>query len=153
MSRINMCGLEAFTIISSLLYMSDRRAEKSGTILLSNGKQCDLTVKLNKFFNNKLTNISTATTATIFPGMFQFIGTFHQWLTFAGRRHQRLHHTWKTNFSSSLFQFFQRSCIKVLSRFQAQLLSCQITNSFTIHCKVYCTRTGHYLYSLLFKVI
>ena len=119
MGRINVCRLEALTIISPFLYMTDGRTEQRRSIFLRHRKQSYLAIKLNKFFNNQFLYITTTPVATIFPGMFQFVSTLHQRLTFAGRRHQRLHHTRKTNLFCGSFQFIQRFGIEVFGCFQS----------------------------------
>ena len=62
-----MCGLETFTIVATFLHVSYGRAEEGRTVLLGNGEQGDFAVELDKFFNDKLTDIATTATAIRIP--------------------------------------------------------------------------------------
>ena len=153
MSRINVRRLKTFTIISPFLHMSDGRTKQGRPILLRHRKQCYLTIKLDKFFNNQFFYITTTTIAAIFPGMFQFIRTLHKRLPLARRRHQRLHYARKTDLFRSSFQLIQSFCIKIFSSFQSQLLCGQITDSLAVHGKVYGTGTRYHLNTFLLKIV
>ena len=153
MGRVNMGRLEAFTIVPTLLYMADRRAEQGRTILLCYGEQCYLTVELDELFNDKFFDVSTATITAILPGMLQFVGTLYERLAFTGRGHQRFHHTRETYLFSSSFQFIQRFGIKIFSSLQSQLFSCKVTYGFTVHGKVHGACTGHYLNAFFLEII
>ncbi len=153
MGRVNMGRLEAFTIVPTLLYMADRRAEQDRTILLCYGEQCYLTVELDELFNDKFFDVSTATITAILPGMLQFVGTLYERLAFTGRGHQRFHHTRETYLFSSSFQFIQRFGIKIFSSLQSQLFSCKVTYGFTVHGKVHGACTGHYLNAFFLEII
>ena len=153
MSRIDMRRLKTFAIISPLLYMSDRRAKQRRTVFLGDSKQGYFAIELDELFNNKFTDITTTTAATILPCMFQFVGTLHQRLAFAGGRHQRFNHARKTDLIGSFFQFVQRSGIKIFGGFQSQFLSSKVAYGFTVHGKVHRTGTGHYLNAFFLEVI
>ena len=84
MFGINMCRLETFSIISSFLYMSDRRTEQSRTVFLSDGEQSYLTIELNKLLNNQFFDISTTAFTPIMPCLFQLIRALDQRLAFNG---------------------------------------------------------------------
>ena len=84
MGGINVCRLETFAVVATFLHVSDRGAEQGGAVLLSNGEQGDFAVEFDKFFNDKLADIATASAASVFPGVFKFVGTLHQRLSFTG---------------------------------------------------------------------
>ena len=79
----DVCGLETFAIVSSFLYVSDRRAEQSGTVLLRHRKQGDFTIKLDELFDDQFLDITPASFATVVPSVFQVFGTFCHRLAFA----------------------------------------------------------------------
>ena len=153
MGGINVCGLETFTIVATFLHVSDGRAEEGRTVLLGNGEQGDFAVELDKFFNDKLTDIATAATASVFPGVFEFVGTLHERLSFAGRRHQRFNDTREADFIGSFFQFFQGFGIEVFGCFQSEFLGGKVANGFTVHGEVHGTSTGNYLNAFFFEVV
>ena len=76
MFRSNVSRLEAFAIVTTFLYVSDRRTEQCRTIFLCNCQQRDFAVELNKLFHDQLLNITTAAFTSVCPRVFQIFRTF-----------------------------------------------------------------------------
>ena len=153
MGGINVCRLETFAVVATFLHVSDRRAEEGRAVLLGNGEQGDFAVELDKFFNDKFANIATTAAASVFPGMFEFVGTLHERLSFAGRRHQWFNDTRETDFIGSFFQFFQSCGIEVFGCFQSEFLGGKVANGFAVHREVHGTSAGNYLDTFFLEVV
>ena len=149
----NVCRLETFTIVATFLYMSDRRAEQGRTILLSNRQQSDFTIELDKLFDDEFLDVTTAAFTSVRPWIFQIFRTFSNRLSLTWWRHQRFNYTRITNLFSSLFQFVQRFGIIIFRSLQAQFLGCKVTDSLTVHRKVYGAGTRHYLDTFFLQMI
>ena len=61
MIRFDWCRLEAFAVVTTLLYVSDGRTEECGTVFLSHRKQGDFAIELDKFFNDEFLKVATTT--------------------------------------------------------------------------------------------
>ena len=153
MCRVDVCRLEALAVVSPFLYVPDGRTEQCRSVFLRNCKQSDFAVELDKFFNDKFANIATTATASVFPGMFEFVGTLHERLSFAGRRHQWFNDTRETYFIGSFFQFFQSCGIEVFGCFQSEFLGGKVANGFAVHREVHGTSAGNYLDTFFLEVV
>ena len=79
----DVCRLETFAIVATLLHVSDGRTEEGGPVFLCYGEQCDFAVEMNELFNDKFLNITTTAADAVFPCVWQFVSGLHQRLTFA----------------------------------------------------------------------
>ena len=67
----NLIRHPTLTIVATLLYMSDRRAENSWSILLGDGQQSKLTLEVDKLLNNDLFDVATSFLHGVTEGFFQ----------------------------------------------------------------------------------
>ena len=82
--RRNMSRLETFAVISTFLYVTDRRTEQGRSVLLGNSQQRDFAIEMNELFDDEFLDVTTATAATIFPRMFQVFRTLGYRLSLTG---------------------------------------------------------------------
>ena len=134
--------LETLAVITTLLYVADRRAEERRAIVLCHGQQRDLTIEADKLLDDQLHDVAARALATIIPRVLQVIGRVSHRLTLARGGHERFDHTRESDLLGSLFQFVETLGIEVFCRLEPQLLGGQVADRLAIHRVVYgaCTR-------------
>ena len=58
-------GLEALSVVSTLLYVSDRSAETCGAILLGYGEEGYLAIESDELLDDEFLDVATASFATV----------------------------------------------------------------------------------------
>ena len=121
-------------------------------MLLSDGKQRELRVEVDKLLDDYLLHITATAFHRLLEGLLQLTVIMHVALAVTTRRHQRLHDTWEANLIGSILELIEGLGIEILRRAQTQFLRSQVADGAAVHGVVDGTGRGNHLNALFLEL-